>query len=251
MALIGCHVVVIHLHRGVFHEGNRLGWIGDITIRTRRTGRPGSQAALVEEKQLLLAAIAGWPGVVAAPDIGAGLKNGRFCQVVLAFAFQVELKEWQLDLLAEVLGGFRIETGIPQAIASTTGPAAMIPRAHDQAVIPSRAEFFGGFVAGQGAVVIFRVEKAPHIQHGGLDILQVGRQIHRLPEFVVGTMLHHFVPEADGSFQVFLVGVGQGPHVEEELVAVGGLVIERHPAKSAGDFGAFLAKARHEIESVG
>jgi hypothetical protein len=73
---------------------------------------------------------------------------------------------------------------------------------------------------------IFGVVPAAYRQHGRLDALQVARDIARLPELVVGVML-------DGRGQVGALAVVQraqdvrhGLVPQEEIVGIGGAVVE-------------------------
>ena len=52
-----------------------------------------------------------------------------------------------------------------------------------------------GLVGLERAEQILGVEPAADGHHRGLDVLQVRPEVARLPELVVGGVLHHLVPE--------------------------------------------------------
>ena len=65
----------------------------------------------------------------------------------------------------------------------------------------------------QRAEQVFGVEPAAHRHHRRTDVGEVGPRVARLPEFVVIRVCHHLVPEGDVALVVFLIGVGQRPHL--------------------------------------
>src|SRR5262245_24667456 len=70
-----------------------------------------------------------------------------------------------------------------------------------------------------------------------------------LPESIVRAMLHRFVPEGDITLEIFRVGVGEGTHLQEELVTIGCSVFE-FVCEILGWIRTRPAERGHEVEDV-
>src|SRR5262249_10168531 len=71
-----------------------------------------------------------------------------------------------------------------------------------------------------------------------------------LPEVVVSAVLHYFVPERDLALEILLVSVGEGSHLEEEVVAIHRFVIEGQILRLLDRQWPRLSEARHKVENV-
>ena len=73
--------------------------------------------------------------------------------------------------------------------------------------------------------------------------------ISRLPETVIGLMIGDIVPEGDVSLEILGVGIGDRPHFEEEVVAVGSSVVELG-VDILDRLGTRMAEGRHKVEAM-
>ncbi len=122
-----------------------------------------------------------------------------------------------------------------QAGAVAARPAAMDPGADHQAVAGVRIVPLDGAIDRERPLRIFGIEPAAHAQDRRLDVLHVRGDRARLPEAVVSVVLdvRH---EVGALFKAHAGGdVGQRQALQEEVVAVGGAVVE---------FGARLRRRR-------
>ena len=161
-------------------------------------------------------------------------------------------EEREDDLLAVELAGLAVEVDHPHLLAGVAGraPLPVVPGAHDEGVGGAGGRLLDRLVAFQGAEEVLGVEPAAHRQHGGFDIIEVRPDVAGLPPGVVGPVLHQLVPEGDAALEVLRVGVGERPHPEEEVVAVGGLVVEAGDGPLGGRLGAGSAEVGQEVEGV-
>ncbi len=100
---------------------------------------------------------------------------------------------------------------VAQLVAVAARPAAVDPRAHDQRVGDAGALLFDGAVGLQRAEQVLGVEPAADGHHRRLDVLEVRAEVARLPELVVGAVLHHLVPERDLALEVLRLRLASGP----------------------------------------
>ena len=166
------------------------------------------------------------PGVVLPPDVRSRLEHPRLRVRQRNVAFQMVLEKWQLDLLAIEFGRRGVELGVPERFAVSLGPAAMQPRSHDEHILRPRAAGFNVLINFQRAKQVLGIEPAADGHHSGADVRQVRPQIAGFPAVVVGFVLQHFVPERDLVLEVLDICVRQRPHLQEEFVAVGRVVLE-------------------------
>ncbi len=125
----------------------------------------------------------------------------------------------------------------------------MQPRTHHECVAGVGTVGLDLLECLQGAKQILGVEPAAHGHHGRANVLQVLPEVAGFPEIIIGPVLHDFVPKSDVAFEILGVGVRQGTHVQEELVAVGGAVIE-FKVEFLGRLGSRPAEVRHEVEDM-
>ena len=227
--------LVFH-HEGAGHaggdlrgEGHRQGGIADIFITAEDVAgirRVVCQLPFLPEVERRLMDILRRPDLKAMPAVSAGLENIRFRQIMRPLLLQVMIEERQFDILDVKLAGRAAELNIAQRAAVGAHPAAVVPWAHHQKIVGLRIALFDCLVRVQGAIAIFGIKPASHHQHRRLDIVEILGGAAAFPEFIIGTVVHHLVPEGDLALQILLVGIGQRPHLQEKIVSVRGAVIE-------------------------
>ncbi len=183
------------------------------------------------------------------PGVGARLEDVGLGQLRVVAALQVVAEEGQLDLLLEELRGRLAERHLAERVARAARPATVGPGTHDQAVRGPGALRLDRPVGLERAEEVLGVEPAAHGEHGGLDALEVRPRVAGLPEGVVALVRHDLLPEGHVALEVLPVEVRHRPGPHEELVAVGGAVVEaRRPLR--GRLGAGLAEGGVEVEGV-
>src|SRR5665213_555637 len=167
------------------------------------------------------------PGVISPPLIRAGLKDESIRQIEFLFILEIMLEERQFNLFAIEAAGFGAEGNISEVIPVAAAPSAVRPRTDHQRIrcLWIIAAYF--FEDMQRAEKVLRVKPSADGHHGTVDVLQVGPQIARLPEFVICAVIHQIAPELDLPFEIKLVGVGEWPKIQIKLVTVRRLKIER------------------------
>ena len=226
-ALIVDHVALRHGVSGVAHEWYRVVGIAEIFVDAACFNRriEAELAAGVKVERLWCGGL-GRPRIVAAPHIGSGLKDDGLGQR-LAFALQIMLEEGELNVGAEVVGGFGIELHIAQMAAIAARPAAVHPWAFNERGRRIGIEFADGVEGAVRALEVFGIKPSADHQHRALHVLHVPRQIARLPVVVIGVVLELVVEEPVGALQIELVEVRDVAGLEIELVTVWRAEVER------------------------
>ena len=124
----------------------------------------------------------------------------------------------------------------------------MPPRAHHQRVGRDGAILLQGIEQLQGSGEILGIEPAAHPHHRRRHVLHVRRLRARLPDTRRRCVLDVVVPVGVLVLEIFLVGIGQRTHAQEEIVGVHGAGIE--PTAGCGRCGsAFRGRNRSKSGS--
>ncbi len=145
-ALVGEHVFLGYIERGVVHEGHGLGGIADVFVEglSVRCGWVEGKFAVGMKEQSFGLGVLGRPRGVLAPHVCAGFEDIGFGKLGVAGAFQVVLKKWEQNIFAIVLAGVGGELNATQVRAVVAGPSAVNPGADDERVENSRIIFVDG-----------------------------------------------------------------------------------------------------------
>ena len=189
------------------------------------------------------------PRLVLAPLVGPRFKHPRFGKLSVSLPLQIILEERKLNRFAIVDCRLRIESDIPQAVAITADPATVQPGPHHNHVRRARAVRLDRPIGLQGSEQILGIEPSADRQHGRLDVLEMGAQVPRFPEIVVGLVPQSLAPERNIIFEKRRIGVGQWSHPQKEVIAVRRFVVER-VIELLGRSRAGPAKLRHEVEKM-
>ena len=128
------------------------------------------------------------------------------------------LKKGKDDVRAIVFSRFRIERDTPEALTIETAPPAVGPGADYQSGISSRIVLEHGPISPKRPGKVLRIEPSTHHQYSTLDVFHVARKIARLPVAIVGGVADLVAPEEVLALEIEFVGVGQRPHLEEEVI---------------------------------
>ena len=221
----GKALVVSHIFAGtaqvhVLGIGHWFVGVGDVLLEAFCYFRQAeAQAAIGLEVEPLGTGIFRRPSLEVTPLVAASHENCGFGYICLAFTFQVVIKEFSLKLLV-VFGGIEAPMHISEALAIASGPLAVVPGAHHQAVCGSGwILLFDSFEYQQRPEAIFGIEPAADRQYGRAYPFQVRAWVACLPEFIVVGMSHQLIPKLDGVAHITLE-VFDWPYLQEELVAV-------------------------------
>src|SRR5262249_11839708 len=137
------------------------------------------------------------PSGILPPMVGSRLEYPGLGMPERSLVLEMEFEERQLDLFAVEVGGLGVERNMAQgsAVAAGADPAAVVPGAHDQEVGRVRTGGFDALKCFQGAEQIVSIEPTADGQDGRLDIPLVWPEVARLPERIIGAVLHQLVPE--------------------------------------------------------
>ena len=139
-----------------------------------------------------------------------------------------------LHVLPEVISGLLSEPDVSQGIAVHTGPAAVEPGADDQGALILRILLLDGVVDRHGAVKIFGIKPAGHVQDGMGDVIKPLQDVLVLSVIVIVAVFHVCIPCGNPVVEVVRVDVGYRPEVQEECIPVGCAVIEPSGAQLRG-----------------
>ena len=172
---------------------------------------------------------AGRPVVVGLPGVLPGAEDPRLRdgRAVLVLVLEVVGEQRGHDLLAELAGRGAAERDRPQAVAVAPHPAAVVPRADDQGVQAVAVLLLEGLVDPERAVEILLVPPAGDVQRRHAGAAQTRGDGLLAPEAVVVGVLDEVVPGRHLAVEVAGVDVRQRPEVEEPLVEVVAVVVER------------------------
>ncbi len=183
------------------------------------------------------------------PLVTAGLEDVRLLELSIAFVLEEVLEERGFDVVAIVGGGGGGEVHVADLAAFPARPTAVGPRTHDEDVVGDAGVGFGGLAEDvEGSGEVFGVEPSADGHDSGFDVLEVVADAAGAPEFVVGLVVHVDGPVRILVFEVEFVGVGEGTELEEELVGVGGAVVEGF-AELGGRGGSAGARGEGAVEA--
>ena len=169
-----------------------------------------ADATRIAQVERARAGFARRPGVVLAPLVGPGLEDPSLRKTCCTLAFEKELEEGELDLLAKMHGGIGVEGNRTERGAVVLAPAAVTPWPHHQDIGGAGA---GGFTFLYVPVPrkcsprqTSRPPSAPPDECSSDAVAD-----SRGPEIIVVRVLHHGVPERNIVFEVLLVAFASGP----------------------------------------
>lgn len=149
----------------------------------------------------------GGPFVVASPVFGTAIEDGGFWFGKFSVVAEIGIEEGKFDIVFVV--GARVATPVvdTEFLSGFAGPHSVIPRAHDEPVVGLLAGYFGGFVAGEGAVAVFGVKESADPEHCGFDVFELTRNGSGLPEIVVSVVADGVLPKGDRAFVEFFFDI--------------------------------------------
>src|SRR5579884_2649443 len=106
-------------------------------------------------------------------------------------------------------------------IAVITRPSAMYPRAFDECVRCFRIELTDGVIRFEWSGEVFCIEPSANDKHSTFYVLQMLREVARLPIIVVCSVIKLVGKEPVFALQIFLVEVRGRPRIQIELICVG------------------------------
>ena len=131
-------------------------------------------------------------------------------------------EKWEQNIVLKIFPGAGvIDQNVPQSLRSLTSPAAVVPGAHDQAVIGPRIFLLNRGIGFERAVKILGVIPASDRQDSRPDILQMGQDVHGFPIVIIGPVFHHPGPHRNPSLEIELIDLGNRSHFQKKVVKVG------------------------------
>ena len=130
-----------HAGGDIRDERHRFRGVADVFVKSggpRLAGSVEAQTAVGVEVEGLFADVAGWPGIIAAPLIRAGLENVGIGQLGIVGPFEKMLQKRQLNAVAVESPGLLVERDIAELLGVTAVPVAVRPRPHHQRVVGAR-----------------------------------------------------------------------------------------------------------------
>ncbi len=220
-ALVVDHIALWHCVSYISHKGYGMSRIAGVRVRAfvcgRRIERELASGVEVERTRH---GLRGWPRIILAPDICAGLEDislGHRLSLVL----QVVLEEGKLDVLAEILGGLGVECYVTEMIAIAARPASVHPWAFDNCIHRSRILLLNRLVGAHRSHKVFGIEPSANSEHSAVNIIHVLRQVADLPVIVVGVVVHLVVVERISALEINLVEIPNRPGLQIELICAG------------------------------
>ena len=164
--------------------------------------------ALLIQKKRLGPRLLRRPVLEPAPLIRSRFKDPGFRKLPVAFGFQMVQEEWKFDPIAEIRAGLGTEVDITDAVAVPSRKTAMRPRSHHEKVDRRRRILLHELMLTQRSLQVLVVEPAAHEHDRRFDGGQILPDGPRLPNFIVGSVLHVQRPIRMRAFEVLLVGIG-------------------------------------------
>src|SRR5699024_11533046 len=103
--------------------------------------------------------------------------------------FEVGAEKGRFDIVLVESGQIITKVDITDQLRTIgTGPVAVAPGTHDDAVFRFRVFPFNGLISIQRSIKIFRIKPAADHQYGMVDITQMWQDVSALPDFILATL---------------------------------------------------------------
>src|ERR1700722_13767820 len=129
-------------------------------------------------------------------------------------------EEWEFDVLAIIQGGLRSEVDLPEALAIALRETAMVPRPHHERLHLRGTVLLHKVVLAEKALRVLVIIPAANQHNRGLDVAQIFPDGAGLPDLVVGGVIDIEIPEWLLMLEILLIRIGQGTHLQVEIVAI-------------------------------